>query len=231
MAGHGLTTAHHGSTSALESYLADLAARLHGPRAARDRVLAEIRDGLTETIDAHVADGVSRADAATTAIGEFGDPATIARSFAGELATASARRTIAAFVVTGPLVGVWWLLLLHPAPWRSGGVALLVAIPALPMIALAIATAAGTFATTGRLMRWLPETTGARALAAATTVATLCLAADVTMLGVLAVHRATGWHGPPTLIAAAVTASLARIAAAAAVIRSTRAMRERLESR
>lgn len=227
MASHRLTTAHLSSTSALETYLADLAARLRGPHAARTRVLTEIRDGLTETIDAHLADGMTPDAAAAAAIGEFGDPATVARSFAGELATASARRTIAAFIFTGPLVGIWWLLLLHPAPWRSGVVALLVAVPALPLIALAIATAAGTFATTGRLMRWLPETTGARALAAATTVATLCLAADFTVLGVLAVHLATGWRGPAVLNAAAVTASVVRIAAATAVIRSTRAMRER----
>jgi hypothetical protein len=31
------------------------------------------------------------------------------------------------FVVTGPLVGVWWLLLLHPHPWRAGVAALVAA--------------------------------------------------------------------------------------------------------
>ena len=98
--------------------------------------------------------------AATAAVREFGDPDVIARSFAEELATASARRTIAAFILTGPLVGIWWLLLLDPAPWRTGIVAAVMAIPALPLIALAIATAAGTYATTGRLMRWLPEASG-----------------------------------------------------------------------
>jgi hypothetical protein len=230
MASHGLTTPHPGSTSALDSYLADLATRLSGPRATRTRVLAEIRDGLTETIDAHLADGMTPDAAATTAIREFGDPATIASCFAGELATASARRTVAAFICTGPLVGIWWLLLLHPAPWHSGVLALLLAIPALPLIALAIATAAGTFATTGRLMRWLPETTGPRALAAAATIAILCLAGDLTVLGTLAVHLATGWHGPALLIAAAATASIVRIAAATAAIRSIRISRERLRS-
>jgi hypothetical protein len=50
--------------------------------------------------------------------------------------------------------------------------AALIAIPALPLIALAIATAAGTFATTGRLMRWLPETPASKALTAAMAIAT-----------------------------------------------------------
>ena len=162
------------------------------------------------------------------AIGEFGDPTTVAHSFDAELATAFARRTIATFILTGPLVGIWWLLLLHTAPWRTGVLATLIAIPALPLIALAIATAAGTFATTGRLMRWLPETSATRALAAAATIATLCLVGDLTVLGVLAVRLATGWHPSVSLMAVAATASLLRIAAAITVIRSTRAVRDLL---
>ncbi|MFC7480891.1 hypothetical protein ACFQX7_13870 [Luedemannella flava] len=77
-------------------------------------------------------------------------------------------------------------------------------------------------------MRWLPETSGVRALAAATIIAILCLAGDLTVLATLAVHLATGWHAPAMLIGAAATASMVRIAATAAAIRSTRAMRERL---
>jgi hypothetical protein len=231
MAIHHLTAGHAGSTSAVERYLTELAALLlPGPRAARTRVLTEIRDGLTETIDAHRADGMPPAAATTTAISEFGDPATVAGSFAEELATASARRTIAAFILTGPLVGIWWLLLLHPAPWRSGVLAALIAIPALPLIPLAIATAAGTFATTGRLMRWLPETTATRALTAATAIAALCVAADLTVLGILTTHLATGRQHPAPLIAIAATASIMRIAPATTAIRSTRALRDRLRS-
>ena len=73
--------------------------------------------------------------------------------------------------MTGPLVGVWWLLVLYPTPWRSGVVALFAAIPVFPLIIAAIATAAGTFATTGRLMRWLPEASPRQALLATITVA------------------------------------------------------------
>ncbi|MFC7480892.1 permease prefix domain 1-containing protein [Luedemannella flava] len=67
----------------LDRYLADLAARLRGPRAARTRVLAEVRDGLADTIDTHLAGGMTPDAAAAAAIGEFGDPATIASAFAG----------------------------------------------------------------------------------------------------------------------------------------------------
>jgi hypothetical protein len=55
---------------------------------------------------------------------------------------------------------------LQPHPWRTGVVALLTALPVLPLIAVGIATAAGTFATTGRLIRWLPEASPHRALTA-----------------------------------------------------------------
>jgi hypothetical protein len=214
-----MTTVGASYRDAVEQYLADVAARLRGPRAARTRIVAELRDGLTEAIEAHLVRGMSPGTSVTTAIDEFGTPATVAGSFAGELATASARRTIAAFLLTGPCVGVWWLLLLHPAPWRTGIVALLAAIPALPLIVLAVATAAGTFATTGRLIRWLPETNPARALAAAIAVATMCLVADLIVLGVLAAHLTGGRRYPGTLAALAATASIVRIGAAMVAIR------------
>jgi hypothetical protein len=223
MASHHVNAGHVASTAVLERYLTELSARLRGPRAARTRVLAEIHDGLAETIDAHVADGTPREAAASAAIAEFGDPTAVASSFAAELATAQARRIIATFIVTGPLVGICWLLLLNPAPWRSGILATLVAIPALPLVALAVATAIGTFATTGRLMRWLPESPASRTLTAATGIAALCLATDLTVLGVLAVHLATGWRHSVPLIALAATASILRIAVTIAAIQSLRA--------
>jgi hypothetical protein len=227
MAGHGLTTA-HGGTAAVDRYLAELAIRLRGPRHARARVLTEIHDGLAEAIDSHLADGTPPETAATAAIAEFGDPDTIARSFAPELATATARRTIAAFILTGPIVGIWWLLLLHPAPWRTGPLAAVIAIPALPLVALAVATAAGTFATTGRLMRWLPESTPGRALSATIAIASLCLAADLTVLTIVAAHLATGSIQTGALAAIAATASILRVGAAVTAIRVSRARRDAL---
>ena len=54
--------------------------------------------------------------AQAAAVAQFGSPQAVADAFTGELATAYARRTIALFVLTGPLVGIWWLLLLHARP-------------------------------------------------------------------------------------------------------------------
>jgi hypothetical protein len=222
MASHRLVN-DTGTDAQLDGYLADLAIRLRGPRRRRKAILAELRDGLHHATEAHTAAGQTAGQAAAAAINQFGDPQAVADAFAGELATVYARRTIAWYIATGPLVGIWWLLLLQPHPWRTGLVALLAAIPVLPLIALAIATAAGTFATTGRLMRWLPETSPHRALVATTAIATLCVIGDVTVITMFAVSAAPA--RPLALIA--VAASLTRIACSIIVIRKATQMRGR----
>ena len=207
----------------LTAYLADLALRLRGPRRRRDAILAELRDGLHHATEAHTAAGLTPAQAAAAAINQFGHPQAIADAFAGELATAYARRTIAWYIATGPLVGIWWLLLLQPQPWRTGLIALLAALPALPLIALGVATAAGTFATTGRLMRWLPETSPHRALVATTAIGTLCVIGDITVITMFAMSAAPA----RPLAAIAVAASLTRIACSIIVIRTATQIRRR----
>ena len=142
---------------ALAAYLSDLAVQLQGPRRRRDAILTELRDGLEQATEDRIATGLTPDRAAAAATSQFGSPHAVAGAFAGELTTAYARRTIACFLVTGPLVGIWWLLLLDPSPWRTGLIALVAAIPVIPVIIAAIATAGGTLATTGRLMRWLPK--------------------------------------------------------------------------
>ncbi|MFR9779494.1 permease prefix domain 1-containing protein [Micromonospora sp. MS34] len=192
----------------LDAYLSDLAARLHGPRRRREQILAELRDGLDHAVTDQTTAGLPEGEAVTAAIAQFGTPQAVAEAFAGELATAYARRTIAWYIATGPLVGIWWLLLLQPHPWRTGLIALLAAIPAVPLIIIAIATAAGTLATTGRLMRWLPEASPQHALAATITIATLALAGDIT---VIATYLRTE-PSTSTLAVVAAAASLTRIA-------------------
>src|SRR5262245_32695905 len=122
MAGHLLTSP---SASPIEAYLAELARLLHGPRRRRARVLAELRDGLQDAAVAYRDHADSAVAAERQAVAGFGTPQAVADAFAGELATAYARRTTAAYIVTGPLVGIWWLLLLQPHPWRTGLIALL----------------------------------------------------------------------------------------------------------
>ena len=205
---------------ALAAYLSDLAAQLHGPRGRRAAILTELRDGLEQAMEDRVAAGLAPDRAAAAAITQFGSPGAVADAFAGELATAYARRTIAWFIVTGPLVGIWWLLLLHPSPWRTGLIAFVTAIPVIPLIIVAIATAGGTLATTGRLMRWLPETGPRRALAATIAIAMLCLIIDLTMITIVMVS------GAPTepLMIIAFAASLTRIVCSITTVRHANAM-------
>jgi hypothetical protein len=221
MASHRLSADTATHDDALAAYLADLAARLRGPRRRREAILAELSDGLNQAAQDHRAAGLTPDQAATAAIAQFGTPQAVADAFGGELATAYARRTIVWFIATGPLVGIWWLLLLHPSPWRTGLIALLAAIPAIPLVAIAIVTAGGTFATTGRLMRWLPETGPHRALAATKTIAALCIIGDLTVITMFLAS------GTPTraLGLVAIAASLTRIACCITVVRHATRMR------
>jgi hypothetical protein len=208
----------------IEAYLAEVAVRLLGPRRRRTAVLAELRDGLDQATEDHRARGLGAEQATDAAITQFGDPRAVARAFAGELTTAYARRTIALYLVTGPLVGIWWLLLLLPHAWPTGVAALVAAIPVLPVIVPAVVMGAGTLATTGRLMRWLPETSPRRALAATAAVAGLCLIGDLTLLATL------GLSGPPArpvavVAVVAVAASLTRIAASVVALRQANRLR------
>lgn len=194
------------------AYLTEVASRLRGPRRQRERILAELSDGLDEAIAGAAATGPPQA-AVAAAIARFGPARAVSDAFAAELAIGYARQVIVWYVATGPLVGIWWLLLLHPRPWRTGVVSLLVAIPVIPLVAAAVLLAVGTVATTGRLIRWLPETGPRRALTAVAVVAGLALAADVTAIVMYA--RLGPPVSPPAVAAvaavAAPAASLIRI--------------------
>ncbi|WP_165824636.1 permease prefix domain 1-containing protein [Micromonospora globispora] len=205
-----------------DTYLSDLAARMPGPRGRREQILAELRDGLDHAITDQITAGLPERDAVTAAIAQFGTPQAVAEAFAGELATAYARRTIAGYIATGPLVGIWWLLLLQPHPWHTSLVALLAAIPVIPLIIIAIATAAGAFATTGRLMRWLPEASARHALAATTTIAALAFAGDATVIATYVRSDLPG-HA---LALVAIAASLTRISASLVTMRRATRMQK-----
>jgi hypothetical protein len=83
----------------IERHVAGLAARL--PAGA----VTELADGLIETYAAKLADGRDPATAATAAIAEFGTVDEITRAF---VAQAPGRRTAAALLCTGPVVGACW---------------------------------------------------------------------------------------------------------------------------
>jgi hypothetical protein len=82
-------------------------------------------------------------------------------------------------------------------------------------------TASGTLATTGRLMRWLPETGPRSALAATIAIAVLCMIIDLTMITIVMVS--SGPTGPLMIIALA--ASLTRIVCSVTTVRHASRMR------
>jgi HAAS domain-containing protein len=207
----------------IRAYLDEVAAGLHGPRRRRARILTELRDGFDDAVTAHTATGLPTEHAVSAAITQFGTPAAVADAFAAELAIAYARHTLAWFVATGPLVGIWWLLLLRPYPCQGGAATLVAAIPVIPLVAAALAAATSTLATTGRLMRWLPETGPGRALAGVVIVAGLAVTGDLAVIGV---YLGSGGPARP-LAVVAIAASLIRIGLSLVTIRHAAALRHR----
>jgi hypothetical protein len=213
MSGHHATSRQPAPGDAgLDAYLSDFAAALHGPRRRCRALVSEIGDGLRESIAQHRGRGLNVVQARQAAIAEFGPPARLAAGFADELTIADARRTVAALLIPGPLVGIWWLLLLAPATWWQQPSMLWAAIPVLPIVGVAALAGLAVLATTGQLSRWLPETAPDRALTLVARLSMACISIDLAMLLVLAARTLTDhppW--PPALAATAVGASLLRL--------------------
>lgn len=211
-----------GAGPAVEGYLAEVAARLPGPRGAHAGIVAELRSGLLDATDAHRSAGLPQARAALMAIREFGDPAQVAAGFRAEVAASQARRVTVTLLVTGPLVGLLWIstarashlgIRLAP-PWQWTGLS-----PGLGMgvhlVAVAVGLTAGAavlgIATTGRLTRWLPPRPR-RAPTAAAVAGFGAVSADGLGLALLAAQLATAPGNLSVLpAAAAAAASLARL--------------------
>lgn len=220
MAGHDLTE------HVIEPYLAAVATGLVGPRAARTAILDELRDGLQEAATLRRARGAAPEAAVVEVLREFGPPAALATSFAGELATCRARRTALTYLLTGPLVGLAWLLMLAPTSWlRRGPTALWAAIPATPVIGIAAVAGLLVLAATGRPSRWLELPSG-HVLHGAFIVIAAAALGDLIML-ILATQSAAS-RASPTLAVLAVTASVVRLgcglAAGAHCLRSFRSL-------
>jgi hypothetical protein len=224
--GDDLTSPPPGATAAaiVEAWLDRLAAALpRRPRRARGAIVDELRDGLHEAVRAHQDRGDPPILAARAAVAEFGDPATVAGSFADELAAARARALALRLIGTGPAVGALWLgaLLGGPAaaaaappipPWdlRLAGLpaAAWLLVPAA-VVTVLIATML-VLATTGRLSRWLPARPRL-APAAAATAALITAAVDLGMLTLLTVQALRAGPVAGTLLPLAATASLTRM--------------------
>ncbi|MGV9847655.1 permease prefix domain 1-containing protein [Streptomyces sp. NPDC003442] len=143
----------------VEKHIADLTAVLHGPARAKARMIEEIRDGLTETVAAHIRGGSTPTRAADDAIREFGTPEELAPGCQRELTIAQARHTAWAVALTAPLLAACWYLASSTAPGQDGPVP-----RAAQLFATQLATAVGAIAllaalalaVTGTLARRLP---------------------------------------------------------------------------
>jgi hypothetical protein len=214
-------------------WLAAVAARLTGPASVNAAITDELRDGLLEGVERHLAGGLSQREATAAALAESGDPATVAAAFAPELAAVQARRVALGLLATGPLVGLAWVAAVAAnalPPWR---LELTGPWLALPLVGLALAVAAPalglTVAATGRLGRRLGGWLARRAALTSTAAAVGALAAVVADLTLLTIIGSQALTGPapsvwaPVLLA--VAASLARGTLAGRALRRCLAVR------
>lgn len=225
---------------AVEDYLAQVAGRLPGPGRAHGGIVAELRSGLLDAMDAYQSAGLPADQAARAAIREFGDPDQVAVGFRAEIAASQARRVAVSLLVTGPLVGLLWVAtamashlgIRFAVPWQQAGLdAGLDAGLGTGLVLVAVAVGVTAWAgavgitSTGRLTRWL--TVPPRLAPTAAAVAGFgAVSADSLGLVLLSVQLAAdpGTLSPFPAIAAA-AASAARLLLAGRAARRCLALR------
>ncbi|MEV8332673.1 permease prefix domain 1-containing protein [Streptomyces niveus] len=186
-------------------HVAALSAALHGPVGAKSRMIQEIRDGLTDTVEAHTHDGVPPDVAARLAVREFGTPEQLVPSCQRELTIAQARRTALSVTLTVPfLIACWHLIWTAGQGWQLQQTAQLVAVQLAAVAAVATLLMAAALAATGALARRLPTPERLPlAVAWAGTTAGVAMVVATLALAVLS-PLATNW--PLVTLAAMVTA-------------------------
>ncbi|WP_433786933.1 hypothetical protein ACQPX6_08815 [Actinomycetospora sp. CA-101289] len=226
----------------LAEWLGRAAGGLVGPARWRADVLVELRDGLLEATEHHLAglgdQGGADADrprwaAARAAVAEFGDPEVVAAGFVSEEASARAQWVGRAVLASGPLAAAGWCI-----TFVAGGAPMLhgrLAGPwwALPLLGVVLAAVIPAAVAVGFPFRWaLRELPPGSALAHAELAAWGTAAADAVMLGLLVLWVAAG----PTLsvadlgpaVLAGVVVSLIRLPSSGMVAWSAHARRARL---
>lgn len=171
-------------------YLAEIGARLPGPSRWHRELLNELRDGLNDAITHYRDQGLASKAAVTRAVVESGPAEVVAAAYTELIRMRQARRTAFALLVSGPVIGLIWLITLAPGQTPD---ALLVRVPPLGLLVLIAATSAAiTLASTGSQQRWFAS--GARLPhRAAYTACLTTVFCDLTMLTVAAFQ----WMGSP----------------------------------
>jgi HAAS len=198
----------------LDTFVSALREYLPGPSKLRAEILAEVRDGLIESVDDHVGAGLEEQDARDRALREFGDPIALARSFLPELAAERARRTAQAVLLTAPLVIGLWLAAARSRPVaRTGGLfdGAVAHATAAALIAAVLLAGLSTIAITGRATRWFSIDARAQLLGAVATTS-VAAATDIALLLLLS-WRLVGFPGAfhQLALGAALLASTARL--------------------
>jgi hypothetical protein len=165
-------------------------------------IVDELADGLAETYDSYLDQGLSPDAAARAAVAEFGEPALVIASFTR---ASPARRIARRLLMTGPVVGACWgAVLVAGRAWTWP-----VPIAVRVLLGMTLAGAVALLAAAAVLPRYRPARCAATAACAGLTAVDVAAVAAVTVLA-----RHAPW---PVLLA--VPASASRIAF------TTRAMR------
>jgi hypothetical protein len=224
-----------GTTPAIDRYLAEVQANLPGSAGHRSAILTELRSGLLDAMDAHASAGLVPVEAARAAVREFGDPVTVARGFRAEIAARTARRVAVGVLVSGPLVGLLWIITAAASQltprWHLSGLSPGIQVGLVLVAAAAAATAICALlgvATTGRLTRWFSVRPG-QAPAAAAAAGLSAVWADGLGLALLTIQLAVApGKLSPVPAAAAAAASIIRLTLARRAARRCLAIRAEL---
>ena len=124
--------------SLISDYLRELSAQLPG------QVVEELADGLNDTCEHYLDDGLDPDAAASAALAEFGDPQVIIAAFTR---LSSPQRAARRLLLTGPVIGACWgaaLITSRAWTWAVPNVArLLLGVTLLSVIGLLAAAAFG----------------------------------------------------------------------------------------
>ncbi|MFI7123995.1 permease prefix domain 1-containing protein [Amycolatopsis sp. NPDC049868] len=107
--------------NAIEAYLGDLDARLRGPSSAKNDLLTEARDGLTDAAEAYRAGGVDEVEAERRAVADFGPADLIAGDYQAELGLRRDIRVLWELIVGVPLLILAWDLARGFGDWSRFG--------------------------------------------------------------------------------------------------------------
>ena len=204
----------HAVTDPVAAYTAALAASLRGPRRAKERMLAEIGEGLRDAAEPYRGADGDLAAAVQRAIGDFGRPDDLVPDCQRELTIRQTRHTAGRLALCVPALLVCWHLLWIGAAsggWRVTAIAL-AAVSALG--ALEAAAALVLTSRVGRGMRAPSRLPMVTAWTATVTSIAMLLATVALAVGT------GGALGPLLLVVAAAVVGHAVVAGSARVCRA-----------